>query len=122
MIRFARPVAAVFVIILGGLFCGDAGALTPAQCSYFATQDRVAICHQSAAPRQPYVLLYVSQQSCAAGHAGHPRDFVAFGDVTCNGSGALPEGAPCDDASVECGDGLSCVANICSKGAPPPIK
>ena len=117
MKRLARPAAAVLLVLLGGFFCGDAGALSPEQCSYFEEGGKTAICHATQSARQPFVLLHVSPQACAASHAGHPNDFLAINDPSCNGTGSLPEGAPCD-ATLECGSGLACVADVCAAVAP----
>ncbi len=112
MQRVQRLLAATMFLMVCVTFAGDAGALTLEQCSFFQSNGKVAICHLTGSPRNPYVRLEVSPSACAAGHAGHPADFVAFNDPTCNGSGSLPEGAPCD-GTIECGDGLSCKASIC---------
>jgi hypothetical protein len=107
MRRFARPAVAALFLFL----CADAGALTPAQCDYFADGGHTAICHATQSVKNPYVLLHVSAEACIASHAGHPSDFASV-DGSCDGSATLPAGAPCD-ATLACSEGLSCTNGTC---------
>ena len=107
--RFARPALAALFLIL----CTDAGALSPEQCLYFESGGSTTICHRTASARNPYVLLNISAEACVVGHAGHPSDYVAIDDESCDGSGALPAGAPCDE-TLECSEGLSCTEGTCT--------
>ena len=101
------PLCAFFVL------CSTAAyALSPDQCSYFATDGKIAICHATGSAREPYVSLRISEQACINGHSEHPRDFVSAGDPTCSGLGCLPSGAPCD-ATLGCCDGLACIDGAC---------
>ncbi len=97
-------------------FAGDAGALSPSQCAFFATNGETAICHNTGSAKRPYVLVYVSQHACVSGHAGHPDDYVAVGDPACSGAGSLPEGAPYD-GTVECAEGLVVIDGFCRAAA-----
>ena len=94
-------------------------ALTAAQCSYFASGDKVTICHHTGAARRPYSIIRTSVASCG-GHADHEGDYVASSDPasplydpTCNGQGCLPEGAPAD-GTIECCAGLANVGGTCA--------
>ena len=95
-------------------------ALTAQQCSYFAQDDRVTICHRTGSARKPYTIIRTSSAGCAAGHSGHDGDYVSSSDPasplydpTCSGQGCLPVGAP-SDASIECCDGLEPVGGTCT--------
>lgn len=95
------------------LLCGAGGvlALTEEQCLYFAVDGKTAICHAIGSPQKPFVALEVPAQACFQ-HAGHPSDYVAFGDPECQGGGCLPASAPCD-ATLPCCEGLTCNSGIC---------
>jgi hypothetical protein len=109
---FTRLTVAAALFLVCSFFSGDAGALTADQCVFFSTNGQTAICHATGSARSPYVRMDISTRACVSGHAGHPNDYAAFGDSTCNGAGSLPEGAPCD-GTVECSEGLTCVNAIC---------
>ena len=80
-------------------------ALTADQCNYFDVNGKIQICHYTGSGSHPYTILKTSVQGCAHGHAGHPGDYVAVDDPTCQGGGCLPAGAP-SDATLACCDGL----------------
>jgi hypothetical protein len=88
-------------------------ALTPEQCSYFSRDGKTAICHASASAKGPYVNLEISAEACIQGHTGHPSDYIAVGDPTCQGQGCLPSGAPCD-GTLGCCEGLVCTNGACT--------
>ena len=96
----------------GGGFGTKAAALTEAQCSFFAENDKVTICHHTGSAKKPYVVIKTNSASCG-GHAGDPLDYVAYNDATCNGQGCFPEGAPFD-GTVECCEGLPPVDGFCA--------
>ena len=87
-------------------------ALIAEQCSYFAANDRVTICHHTSSARNPYVIVRTNIAACA-GHSGHNGDYIAVDDPTCNGGGCFPAGAPYD-GSVECCEGLAPVDGYCT--------
>lgn len=87
-------------------------ALTADQCDYFDVNGKIQICHYTGSGSHPYKILKTSVQGCAHGHAGHPDDYVAVDDPTCQGGGCLPTGAPCD-ATLPCCSGSSCQAGTC---------
>jgi hypothetical protein len=98
--------------------------LTGEQCSFFAENDRVTICHHTGSARKPYTIIRTSTEGCADGHAGHAGDYVASSDPasplydpTCNGQGCLPAGAPAD-AAIECCEGLAASDGVCAPIAP----
>lgn len=111
-------VALLFALTAGA--CADRAPLgteeaelTAAQCSFFAANDRVTICHRTASVRNPYTIIRTSTAGCASGHADHAGDYIASSDPaspaydpTCSGQGCFPEGAP-SDGSVECCEGLA---------------
>jgi len=88
-------------------------ALTADQCSFFAVDDKVTICHATNSARHPYVVIRTNTLGCAEGHAGHSGDYITSSDPTsplydptCKGLGCYPEGAPWD-GSVPCCEGLA---------------
>jgi cysteine-rich repeat protein len=94
--------------------------LSAEQCTYFASGDRVTVCHRTSSARNPYTIIRTSSAGCAAGHAGHLGDYIAstdpasdLYDPTCNGMGCFPVGAPYD-GSVECCEGLEPVGGVCT--------
>jgi hypothetical protein len=95
-------------------------ALTEEQCSYFAVNDKVTICHRTASSKNPYVIIRTNYQSCG-GHSLHEGDYVAVGDPTCNGQGCFPAGAPWD-GSVECCEGLTPIDGVCTPPPPDPCQ
>jgi len=113
MNRISPFALAVLVILLvGAASASVTHAVTPEQCQYFAVGGKVQICHATQSARYPYVILNVSENACIEGHCGHPYDFVAVGDPTCQGLGCLPGFTPCD-ATLPCCDGLSCSNGVC---------
>jgi hypothetical protein len=108
----ARPAVGALFLLLCGFFSGDAGALSPAQCSYFEVGGKTAICHATRSAENPFVLINIPLEACIASHAGHPQDFVALGG-SCEQPTTLPLGAPCD-ATLACSEGLACTAGICT--------
>jgi hypothetical protein len=111
--------AMVSVIGLAGCFSPAAPeigqaeeALTTEQCTYFAQDSKVTICHRTSSAKNPYNIIKVNIASCG-GHSGHNGDYIAYDDPTCNGQGCFPEGAPFD-GSVECCDGLAPVNGYCA--------
>jgi len=94
-------------------------ALTAEQCSYFAADGKITLCHATSSAKHPYTVLKVSESACIESLAKNPNDYVAVNDPTCNGGGCLPEAAPCD-ATVPCCEGLSCDSGKCVKPAKDP--
>lgn len=88
-------------------------ALSAAQCSYYAVDGKVQICHRTGSATHPYSILKISQSACTNAHALHAGDYVAVNDPDCQGDGCLPEGAPCD-VTVPCCEGFSCTAGTCT--------
>lgn len=86
-------------------------ALTAEQCSYFAVDDRITICHRTSSATKPYTIVRTNIASCG-GHADHEGDYVAYDDPTCSGQGCLPYGAP-TDGTVECCGNLVDQAGTC---------
>lgn len=80
-------------------------ALNAEQCSFFAENGRITICHKlpRAKPDREYVVMRISEQACVKGHADHADDYVAYGDSDCAGVGCFPFGAPFD-GTVPCCD------------------
>ena len=87
-------------------------ALTSEQCTYFAVNGRVRICHATGSPHEPYAPLDVNERACVAHADHHAADYVAVDDASCQGVGCLPAGSPCD-ATAPCCDGLTCVDGRC---------
>ena len=87
-------------------------ALTPEQCNYFAVDGKVQICHRTASTTKPFTILKISESACINAHALHAGDYVAVNDPNCQGTGCLPENAPCDP-TVPCCDGFSCTNGTC---------
>ena len=113
----ARLVMIGAMVAICGIFSGDAGALTPEQCTFFAVEDRTPICHATGADERPFILINAWEAACAIAHAQHENDFVAV-NGTCSAPAPLPQGAPCD-ATLACADGLSCTAGYCSPSGNP---
>lgn len=86
--------------------------LTAEQCSFFAENDRVTVCHHTASKKNPYVVIRTNFAGCAEGHAGHDGDYVAYDDPTCRDQGCYPETAPVDGV-VPCCEGLGPVNGYC---------
>jgi len=110
---------AIGAISLSFFFDSAAYAITPEQCSFFASDEKVTICHATGSSRNPFVILRISTNACTEGHADHAADFVSVGDPTCRGAGCLPESAPCD-ATVPCCDGLACSQGSCVRAVVAP--
>ncbi|WP_438010952.1 hypothetical protein WME89_21170 [Sorangium sp. So ce321] len=86
--------------------------LTIAQCLVFDVNGKTTICHATNSATHPYTVVKTSVQACIAGHSGHPDDYIAVGDPTCQGGGCLPQGAPCD-ATLPCCSGATCTLGLC---------
>ncbi|MCC6622643.1 MAG: hypothetical protein IT385_15375 [Deltaproteobacteria bacterium] len=91
-------------------------ALTAEQCTWFAIDDKVTICHRTKSAKNPYVVIRTSSAGCASGHAGHSEDYVSTTDPTCREKGCYPEGAP---VSVE--DVVPCCGGAPIDGVCPPV-
>lgn len=98
-------------------------ALTAAQCSHFAVDGKVQICHKTSSTTKPYSIIRVATEACVNAHANHPNDYVTSTnpadsnyDPTCSGQGCLSVDAPCDP-TLPCCDGLTCQNGTCQ--APP---
>jgi hypothetical protein len=115
MAKVLLGVAALATVAACGTDEPDVGhgewELSAAQCSYFAVDDKVTLCHRTSSVRNPYVVIRTNVAGCN-GHDGHITDYIAAGDATCNGLGCFPEGAPYD-GSVECCEGLTAVDGVC---------
>ncbi len=88
------------------------GALSAAQCDYFAAGGKVTICHATGSTKNPIVVLRVSDAACATAHASQPADRVAV-DGKCGPDACLPMGAP-HDPTVPCCDGLAPSGGTCA--------
>ncbi|MCC6624511.1 MAG: hypothetical protein IT385_24905 [Deltaproteobacteria bacterium] len=80
------------------------GALTAAQCTFFADGDQVTFCHAANLKKAKFVLLRTNLSGCINGHAGHQGDFISL-DGTCNGDACFPVGAPWDE-TIDCCDNM----------------
>lgn len=109
----AVALAAVLAVLCAA---GGTLALTEEQCLFFEVNGKTAICHAIGSPQTPFIALEVPTQACMR-HAEHPNDHVAVGDPECQGTGCLPENAPCD-ATLPCCEGLTCNNGICG----PPLE
>src|SRR5215216_1801587 len=112
MPQLTRLTVIASIALFCGFLSGDARALTPAQCEYFSTDGRTAICHKTGSARRPYILIDAGENACVIAHASHEGDFVAI-DGSCDAASRLPEGAPCD-ATLACAEELTCNAGTCS--------
>ena len=63
---------------------GASQSLADEQCLYFASGDKVAVCHATGSSRKPHVLLHLSVGACMA-HASHADDFVTENEA-CDGT------------------------------------
>ncbi|XYH95026.1 hypothetical protein ACMHYB_45580 [Sorangium sp. So ce1128] len=90
----------------------ESSELTAAQCTDFAEDNKVQICHATTSATHPYTHINVSTAGCID-HATHPGDYVAIDDSDCTGGGCVPAGAPCDETLPCCG-GLTCQDGTCS--------
>lgn len=124
ILRDALPALAL-VFLLGSMAgaCGmdeeisqRSQALTADQCSFFAVDGNVTICHKTASTQHPYTSIKKNESNCG-GHTDHDDDYVSVGDPSCNGSGCFPIGAPYD-GTVECCEGLVAEDGICVDAAP----
>ncbi len=95
-------------------------ALSTDQCSFFAVNGKVDLCHKTCSSKHPYSRIRVSENACRNAHAKHPGDYVtstdpnsSLFDPKCKGGGCVPQGAPCD-ASLPCCDGLTCASGACT--------
>src|SRR5262249_60841566 len=70
--------------------------LTAAQCDAFDVNGKVTICHYTGSEKHPYTTVKISEQGGIDGHPGHPHEYGAGGDPTCQGGGGLPQNPPCD--------------------------
>jgi hypothetical protein len=105
------------------------------QCSFFASGDKVEVCHATGSASNPYVSINVSTTACEKGHASHEGDYVNWNGGACDGPcapqtcaslgrscGAAPDGC---GGTLDCGgcaDGQTCNSEgTCGgKCAPPP--
>ena len=87
-------------------------ALTGAQCSYFAVNDTVTLCHAANLKKAKYVIIKTNEAGCVNGHAAHDGDFISL-DGTCENNACLPVGAPVDDTIVCC-DNMHVVDGLCA--------
>jgi len=88
------------------------GALSSAQCSFFAVDGNVTLCHAANLNKGKFVLLRTNEWGCIAGHSGHDGDFISL-DGTCNNEACFPVGAPYD-GTVECCDHMEVVGGLCA--------
>jgi hypothetical protein len=116
MTRLHWQLALVAVVSCGvnddlGSTAQRADALTAEQCSHFAEDGQIAICHATESTKNPFVMLRIPRSACVNGHAHHAGDKIAV-NGSCDPDACLPELAPCD-STLGCCDGLTCEEGAC---------
>lgn len=97
-----------------------ASAITEEECGDGAVDGKVAICHATGSPANPYMFVQVARQACLAGHRGHAGDFIST-DPSCTpppcltaaaGTVCRPASSACDPAETCDGVMLSCPPDV----------